>query len=214
MALYCGFCLSPCINPLCLACEALLIPLIKVPYLCNQCALPHYDHEPCPARFSAYHRILAGYSYCFPLNKLLVQYKHGKRLQTEALLRFLWLRHLSHIPSIPQALVPVPLHPKRFRRRGFNQAERLARFAAEALGIPQLHLLKKVRHTASQQQHTREERMRNLLHSFQCTAPVKFQHIALVDDVVTTGSTANEAAQTLIASGAQKVEVWALARAF
>src|SRR5699024_7471277 len=111
-------------------------------------------------------------------------------------------------------LVPIPLHYRRYWYRGFNQAERLATFAAKELHLPCEPLLKKHFNTQSQQGKTRGERQSNLQGSFRCKQSFKYRHIALIDDVITTGSTANEAAKALIAMGAHRVDIWALARAF
>src|SRR5699024_3260614 len=161
-----------------------------------------------------FHKAFAGYRYAFPLNRLLIHYKHLRRHQVEASIKQLWLQHIRLIAPLPEVLIPIPLHYRRYWRRGFNQAERLAKFAAQELRLPYDPLLKKQRHTRSQQGKTRTERRHNLQNSFRCTKPLTYRHIALIDDVITTGSTANEAAKELIAMGAHRVDIWALARAF
>jgi ComF family protein len=109
--------------------------------------------------------------------------------------------------------VPVPLHWRRRWTRGFNQAEVIADELAYRLRIP-LHaqaLLRRQQHTP-QQQLTAAQRRRNLRSGFAIRGDVRGRHVALVDDVVTTGATAAEIARTLLDAGAASVQVWCLAR--
>lgn len=112
-------------------------------------------------------------------------------------------------------IMPVPLHIKRLRERGFNQSLILAR----ALGkkhkiLIDFSLLKRRRFTESQTGMNKDERRRNISGAFEVTAPEKIagQNIILVDDVFTTGATANECAKTLLKAKAEKVAVLTLAR--
>lgn len=121
-------------------------------------------------------------------------------------------------PSLPafDAVVPIPLHPSRLRQRGFNQAERLARvLAAERGWRLDTTGLRRVRRTEVQALLTsREERAANVRNAFVARSPTHFwnQSVLLVDDVLTTGATTNEAAHVLRNAGATRVAVLALAR--
>lgn len=202
--------------PICNTCQRLFIPLNK----CNQCQCGaiRYDERAlcllCQQQKPVFQAAFTGYRYCYPLDRLLIHYKHLRQHQTEPALKQLWLQHIQSISPLPEALVPIPLHYRRYWRRGFNQAVQLAKFAAELHNIPSVPLLQKYQYTHSQQGKTRIERKHNIEGSFACPTPFKYQHLALVDDVLTTGSTANEAARVLIANGAQRVDIWALAQAF
>ncbi len=121
-------------------------------------------------------------------------------------------------PGDPTLLVPVPLHPLRQRERGYNQAGAVARGMSGVWGIPAAeHLLSRTRYTASQTTLTREERRVNLRGAFIMTEAdaerVKERDILVVDDVFTTGATAESAARVLKASGARKVYAVTLASA-
>lgn len=112
-----------------------------------------------------------------------------------------------------RSLVPVPLHPRRQRERGFNQAELLARLVARETGIPLAGPLRRVRETAPQAGFDREERIRNLLGAFESKLFVKpGGDYLLVDDVSTTGSTLDVCAEALLSAGAGRVFAIAVAR--
>ena len=117
--------------------------------------------------------------------------------------------------SRPDCLLPVPMARKRLRERGFNQALMVARWLSAALDIPHNeHLLLRPHETVAQQDLDARTRKRNLLNAF-ALAPgtqVAGQHLALVDDVLTTGATAHALARLLVAAGARQVDVYCLAR--
>lgn len=106
-------------------------------------------------------------------------------------------------------VVPVPLHPRRLRERGFNQAMLLAQDLAQRLNIPYENALKRRRETAQQAKLSRDERHRNVKDAFTVSLSAKIQkrNIMLVDDVITTGATMASAAGVLKSAGAK--EVWA-----
>ena len=117
------------------------------------------------------------------------------------------------VEPLPARLVPVPLHRNRLRRRGYNQAVELARPLGRALGLPVApRLCRRQRPTPAQAELTGSDRRRNVRGAFAVAAPVP-RHVAIVDDVVTTGSTVGELARVLRRAGAERVEVWAVARA-
>jgi ComF family protein len=128
----------------------------------------------------------------------------------------LWWRY-AQIADAPDLLLPVPLHWQRLFRRGFNQAELLARaiqrrhpgvaHTAIAAG-----LLRRGRATRAQARLGRRERARNTGSAFRLCGAVRGLRVAIVDDVCTTGATANAIAAELCAAGAARVELWCLAR--
>ncbi len=112
------------------------------------------------------------------------------------------------------AIVPVPLHPAKLREREFNQAEVLARLAGERLGLPVADCLRRLRYTPTQTHFHREERFENLRDAFaMADAPdLSGRRVAVVDDVLTTGSTADACARALREAGAAAVVVITVAR--
>jgi ComF family protein len=111
--------------------------------------------------------------------------------------------------------IPVPLHPRRLRERGFNQSLLLARHVAGKLNTELDFLsLRRVRYTLPQTGLGKEERRKNVRGAFQVRNPeaVKGKTVLLVDDVATTGNTLNECARVLIRSGCKKVFCLVLAK--
>jgi ComF family protein len=115
----------------------------------------------------------------------------------------------------PQLLLPVPLHAQRLRRRGYNLALELARTVGRALEIEaDVHGARRLRATADQIGKSAAERRRNVKGAFEVD-PKRLvgRHIALVDDMMTTGSTLAELALACRKAGAARIEVWTAARA-
>lgn len=124
--------------------------------------------------------------------------------------------HAAGALAAADVLVPVPLHPARKRERGYNQSELLARTASNICGIRvEAELLRRTRYTTPQAKLGAAERARNVAGAFAMTAPekVRGKEVMLVDDVFTTGATANECARVLLQTGARRVGLATVARA-
>jgi len=105
-------------------------------------------------------------------------------------------------------IIPVPLHASRYRQRGFNQAELLARRVAMRLGLPcEARLLRRARATEAQSGLNREVRETNVRGAFVCARPLAGHDVLLVDDVMSTGFTVSECARALGSAGAREVAV-------
>jgi ComF family protein len=210
---------------LCVECEA-EFPLVLRP--CPRCGLPCGGQAPfgldgcdrCRALQLPYSECLAPWAYEFPVTELVQALKYEGALANA---RILGTRVAAHVrprivdrPDIATPLVvPMPLHPSRLVERGFNQSHEIARVAARLLGLRVAeHALRRVRATAPQVGLARLERAGNLRGAFVADARlVSGRVVALLDDVVTTGSTAAEASRILLAAGARSVQIWAAARA-
>ncbi len=185
---------------------------------CSLCALPlARDDESycggCLARPPAFDRVVAPLRYTAPVDYLIGALKFRGSLAAGRLLGSLLALHLQHDgEALPQLLIPVPLHRQRLRQRGFNQARELCRPLTASLGIPAAALLARRRDTPAQRELSASARRRNIRGAFTLTGPVP-DHVAIVDDVMTTGSTVDEIARLLRSGGAQRIEVWVPARA-
>lgn len=155
----------------------------------------------------------AAFVYGFPLDRLLPRAKFHGDLSSTRLLAALMTSALSEAER-PQALVPIPLHASRLRERGYDQALELARPLARRLGLPlRDDLLRRTRATAAQSRLDAIQRRRNLRGAFAVRGGCELPgHVALVDDVMTTGATVHAAASALLRAGVTRVDVWVCAR--
>ena len=207
-------------TPICTACEA------ELPWLgdqCQTCALPlpaaGMTCGPCLKQPPAFERVAVPWTYGFPVDSLITRFKHSAKwpfghLLAELLARFL-LHRFDEDLDRPDTLVPVPLAVKRLRQRGFNQAAMLAGWLGTRLDIAcDEKLLLRVQDTSAQQGLKAEARKKNLRNAFALApdATIKGRHLALVDDVLTTGATAQALARLLMDAGAARVDVYCLAR--
>ena len=108
-------------------------------------------------------------------------------------------------------VMPVPLHEKRLRERGFNQAELIAALIARALGLPLSTAVRRTKNTRQQARLSLDARRKNVQRAFICDQPLNGLRVLLVDDVFTTGSTANSCAAAIRAAGAVDVHVLTVA---
>lgn len=158
-------------------------------------------------------RTLALFRYQPPISQLIQQFKFNDRLTISRLFSQLLIQRLEQEPALPQAILPVPLHPKRQRERGFNQAIELARPIAEHFNMPLLlDVVTRQRDTATQTSLDARQRRKNLRGAFEVTKTIPHDHIAIVDDVVTTGTTIRELAKTLRKAGIHRIDCWAIAK--
>lgn len=168
----------------------------------------------CRRRPPPFDRTRAVFAYEAPVSHLLREFKFRGRLPNGRLLGDLMAGALAaHTGPLPDRVVPVPLHPARQRRRGFNQAMELARPVADRLGVPLApSLCRRVRNTMPQSELGGSQRRGNVRRAFAVTAPAP-PHVAIVDDVMTSTSTAAALATSLRRAGARRIEVWVCARA-
>ncbi|KAF1686902.1 amidophosphoribosyltransferase [Pseudoxanthomonas broegbernensis] len=191
----------------------------RLPYAgpaCPSCALPLPAPATCGAclrRPPPLHAARATFVYAAPLDRLLPRYKFHGDLAAGRLLAQSMAASLVACER-PLALVPVPLHPGRLRRRGYDQALELARPLAAALDLPlRAGALRRVRATAAQSELDARRRRRNLRGAFLADARQPLPaHVALVDDVMTTGATLHAAAAALRRAGVARVDAWVCAR--
>ncbi len=155
--------------------------------------------------------------YEFPVDRMIARYKYrGQRQYARPLMHDMAVQAemlLSQYPERrPDLLIAAPMHRKRQRKRGFNQAAEIAEAISRQTGIPWTdRLIQRTRKARPQSGLDRKQRLSNLRGLFEIQGRVPAQ-VALIDDVVTTGATAGTLATLLRRHGARRVEVWALAR--
>jgi len=188
----------------CARCAAILATRPSAAALCGQC-LSH------PPAFDETH---APFVYQDTIRHLITALKFKADHQNARLLGQLLAEHLIHSAHMPELIVPVPLHPARYRKRGFNQAIEIARTVAKELSLPlDLTCCRRLRDTAQQTSLSGGLRRHNLKKAFAAVQPLKAKHVAILDDVMTTGSTTHELALVLKKAGVERVDVWVCARA-
>ena len=157
--------------------------------------------------------------YEHPVDQMIRELKYQGRIAHARVLGVLLAEAaLECGVPLPKLLVPVPLHPARMQERGFNQATALARYAGRMLEIPVLGAaVRRIRNTPSQTALGVEQRHRYVSGAFGVAENsrrlVEAEHVAVVDDVMTTGSTLAELRAVLLAAGVRRVDTWAVARA-
>ena len=159
-------------------------------------------------------RTLFLFKYAYPVDHFIRAVKfRGDRVFARVLGELLAREHRSRGWEPPDCIVPMPLHFTRLRERGFNQALEIARFAASSLGtrVESRSLVRKIA-TREQSGLSLEVRRKNVRGAFEVVQALPHKRIALLDDVVTTGSTAMAAIDALQAAGAREIELWAIAR--
>ena len=195
-------------------CDACYTKLPWLPALhCPQCALPTQSENVCgaclsdPPRFDA---VSAAFIYEWPLAPLIHHYKYAGNL---ALARFFAHAFTASIKAPVDAIIPMPLSPQRFRERGFNQAVEIAREVSSVTGIALLSgACRRVRDSTPQAGLPWSARAKNIRGAFVCDIDLSGKRVAVLDDVLTTGSTLNEIARNLRKAGAMEVHGWMMAR--
>ena len=204
---------------LCAACSA---ELPRAGDACRQCALPLPDNPgaTCGACLTApppWDRAVAAFDYRYPVRQLVQRFKFNRSLASGVALAEELSRVVGRSGRRPDVIAPVPLHGWRFFRRGYNQADVLARRLGRDLEVRvDAGLLQRCRRTAAQSGLDAAQRRRNVRGAFRVArrrrAPVP-PCVALVDDVMTTGATLEACTRALLQAGARSVLLWIVARA-
>jgi len=197
---------------LCENCERLL-PVS--PFRCPRCAVPMPEARECADCLRdppAFDDVTAAFDYRFPVDRLVRRFKFSADLAVGAYLGTALARAVDALPR-PDLVLASPASAARIRERGFNPALVLARHAARRLGLrSDARALAKVRHTPPQAGLGREDRHQNLAGAFALSRTVAGLHVAVVDDVMTTGATLGALASVLKEAGARRVSGWVAAR--
>ncbi|MCP4983331.1 MAG: ComF family protein [Gammaproteobacteria bacterium] len=231
--LYRGF--ARCINRLlapgiCLACGCALndagslcascsTQLQTVPNPCHHCAEPNpLESLVCPACLlnpPRWQKMIAPLQYRGLARDYLIQLKFAEATYLAKTLGLNRINRYRQSLPRPEVLLPVPLHRSRLFERGYNQAYEIASVWSQALQIPiDRRALSRSRATASQSGLSARQRAQNIHQAFTYAPQRSYRHVALVDDIVTTGSTVTEISKLLHRAGVEYVEVWAIARVY
>ena len=188
---------------------------------CFQCGEPLEIKEStlqfcgkCQKQSTFFDENYAPFLYQGVIRHLISKLKFNKSYKNARLLGTLLAEELSNLSQMPEIIIPVPLHNARYRQRCFNQSIEIAKIVAKELQIPlDLYSCKRLRNTDHQTGLTAVQRKKNLRNAFSVAKPLQVNHVAILDDVMTTGTTVNELAKTLKKAGVRKVDIWACSRA-
>jgi len=207
------------------------ILLLLFPGTCILCGLPsRRDQDLCrgceqdlpwkPSNNNLYptvtHQTVAVFEYKFPVQQLIVRLKFANKLVYGKVLGELMASYLANyyrdLP-LPQVIIPVPLHKKRYKERGYNQSLELAVPIASIFQLPLLvNACIRTKNTKAQSKLSESKRNKNIRGAFVVAANFNYNYVAIVDDVVTTGATIIELCRELKKSGVTKIDVWCCAK--
>lgn len=184
-------------------------------YHCLICALPlPSDNNLCPAclrKKPVFNQAYCAFRYEFPIDALIPPGKFNNRTDYLIALSKLALLNIR-LTKRPDCIIPVPMHPQKLLKREYNHAWLIAQEISRHLQLPlDTKTLQKTVHTPNQIHLSAKERRSNLRNSFNCRSRPP-PHVMLVDDVITTGATANIISQVLKQAGCKRVDIMALAR--
>jgi len=217
------------ICPLCqetsqsIVCTSCLESLPAIEHQCFQCGLSLNMVDSslnalrcgqCVKTPPAFDLCISPYHYALPISQFITQLKFQHKLYYARILADLLMKKIEqHAEGLPDCIIPVPLHKKRLRERGFNQALEIARPIAKRYSIKlDISCCSRVISTAPQMDQDKRTRQKNIHNAFEVTTPLKYKHIAIIDDVMTTGHTVNELARILRKQGAERIQIWSPAR--
>jgi ComF family protein len=188
---------------------------------CRRCGLPLGTPEDsscgrCIQNPPLFTRTVSPLQYLYPADHLVQVFKFNRQLAAGRILGHLLCETVVNQDiALPDTLIPVPLHPLRMARRGFNQAFELGNYVGKVVGVPLLATgLRRSRNTTAQSGLSRKQRRKNVRGAFYWTGRVTpGRHVALIDDVMTTGTTLTECARVIKKAGASRVDVWVPVRA-
>lgn len=167
--------------------------------------LPRIENTPASSRFHAF-------DYASPIDFFITQLKFHDKLYYARWLGK-WFIECAQMVRRPEAVLPVPLHRQRLQERGFNQALQIAKPIAQHFQVPILrHEVIRHKKTLPQTKLTPIQRTKNVKNAFSLKKPIPFRHIAIIDDVLTTGSTLNALSACLKDSGVEQIDIWTLAK--
>lgn len=188
----------------CYRCAELFEFVNTAPLLCGHCI----------SKSPAFDETYAPFIHLGIIRYLIAALKFNRQYKNARLLGYLLANYLQKNAEIPEFIIAVPLHKQRFQERGFNQSIEIAKTVSKILNIPILtRACVRTRNTLHQTSLPAKQRHKNIKNAFVVRSLITARHVAILDDVMTTGATVNELAKVLKKAGVVKVDVWVCARA-
>lgn len=190
---------------------------------CKCCALPLPAHHSvilcgaCLVTPPAFDVTYALFDYKDPISAFIHKLKFQGDLAMARLFSEYWITFIQahYTPNtLPDCIIPVPLHPNRLKERGFNQALEIAKPIGKHFNIPvDTRICVRLKNTKAQSTLTAQQRIANTRHAFGLSYTCSAKHVAILDDVMTTGNTTSEISALLKKTGVEKIDIWCCARA-
>jgi len=201
-------------------CQACCSDLARSAQACIRCGLTlnTEDHEvicgQCLKHPPSYDQVFASFIWQAPLSHLVSEFKFNARFDYGKLLSSLLIEDLTkRVITYPEVIIPVPLHVSRLKERGFNQSIILANMLAKRFDLPMdLSACRRIKNSPRQSSLLEKQRRKNVQDAFIVKEALSYQHVAIVDDVMTTGNTVNEMSRMLKLHGVEQVDVWVVAK--
>ena len=214
MMFRCTLCATPSQQALCISCQSLLI---KPSHACKCCGKPLITEDAtqcgeCLSSKPAFDQVIYASLYQYPIDHWVHQLKFGDQLTAAQIMAEAILPHMDSIET-PVPMIPMPLHPTRLRKRGYNQATEIARIIAKIQSRPLIHnALIRTKATQMQAELREKQRKANVAGAFECPDKLNHKKVLLVDDVLTTGQTLRAASKALKKAGVKQVIAVVFAR--
>lgn len=202
-------------------CHHCQLSLPEIHTACSKCCTPlNTDSELCGICIKQeryWQQCTSAFAYTQPIPHLIHQFKYQNKIE---LIDFFAQSMINSVDETlitpPELLLPVPIHPKRFAKRGYNQSSQLAKQTSLLTGIPYINAFIKNKETPQQASLDKKSREKTLKDNFSIKKRflplIKDKHLVIIDDVVTTGATSSELARMLKKAHAKRVDVWCIAR--
>ena len=197
------------------------LPLHRVG--CKQCGLPIKETESeircgkCISNPPSFDNTFSLFEYAAPISTLIWQLKFHGNLSIAQLFAQYWIDSIDQFyapNTLPNLIIPVPLHASRLKQRGFNQALEIAKPIGKYFHIPvDTKTCIRIKNTQAQSSLHAQKRKHNVDNAFGLSYSITAKHVAILDDVMTTGNTVSEISHLLKKVGVEKVDVWCCARA-
>lgn len=210
----CVFCSAKAGDSWCDGCLQDLLPVIHRCPICAKANDSGHVCGQCLKKRPGFFRVLALFEYQFPVDRLIKSFKFNKQPALSVVFAKHFVNRLDKTDATPKLLLPVPLFKGRQRSRGYNQSLEFAKHLGKETGIAvDSTSCIRIKNCVPQSSLPRNQRKTNVAGAFALKTNTLPDHVAIVDDVMTTGATVSEITRLLKTAGCRTVEVWTVARA-
>ncbi|KKN07417.1 hypothetical protein LCGC14_1067080 [marine sediment metagenome] len=199
-------------------CDGCINDLPTLQHACHLCSTPLSKGQICGRCLISppiQQQSLSLFIYDSNVKRCISAFKYHQQIHLAKIFATLFIKqHKLDSTTLPDCIIPIPLHPKRLAERGYNQSALFCQQLSQQLHIAtHSNYLTRIKNTSSQASLNAKQRRKNMRDAFEVSCEGLPEHVALVDDVMTSGATCSAAANELKKSGVKHIEVWTIARA-